>query len=191
MSAITFAASLTSIGVRSSPPVTANMMFFAQSRFVSRRGFSIALLAASTALVSPSAYPIPKSAVPDQDIVTLMSAKSMLIIPGLTIRSVIPCTQSINILSIILNACLKVVFLSTTLKILSFGTMIKVSTDCFIFINPSVAFASLFLPSKLKGLVITHTVKIPISLAICAITGAAPVPVPPPIHAVMKTISVS
>ena len=34
------------------------------------------------------------------------------------------------------------------------------------------------------------TVKIPKSLATCAITGAAPVPVPPPIPAVTNTILV-
>ena len=46
------------------------------------------------------------------------------------------------------------------------------------------------LPSKAKGLVTTPTTKMPISLAICATTGAAPVPVPPPIPAVTNNISV-
>ena len=45
------------------------------------------------------------------------------------------------------------------------------------------------MPSSLKGLVTTATVKAPNSFAIDAIIGAAPVPVPPPIPAVMKTIS--
>ena len=44
-------------------------------------------------------------------------------------------------------------------------------------------------PSKPNGVVTTPTVKIPISLAIEAITGAAPVPVPPPMPAVINTIS--
>ena len=43
--------------------------------------------------------------------------------------------------------------------------------------------------SNLKGLVTTATVKIPRSFATSATTGAAPVPVPPPIPAVMNTIS--
>ena len=43
-------------------------------------------------------------------------------------------------------------------------------------------------PSKLNGLVTTPTVKMPFSLAICATTGAAPEPVPPPIPAVINTI---
>ena len=54
---------------------------------------------------------------------------------------------------------------------------------------PCSATNCFFLPSNKKGLVTTATVNIPISLAICAITGIAPVPVPPPIPAVKKTIS--
>ena len=46
-------------------------------------------------------------------------------------------------------------------------------------------------PSKLKGLVTTPTVRMPISLAMSATMGAAPVPVPPPIPAVMNTMSAS
>jgi len=43
--------------------------------------------------------------------------------------------------------------------------------------------------SKSKGVVTTATVKAPNSLAILATTGAEPVPVPPPIPAVINTIS--
>ena len=56
---------------------------------------------------------------------------------------------------------------------------------------PSLACLVFFLPSKAKGEVTMPTVKIPISCATDAITGAAPVPVPPPIPAVMKIILVS
>ena len=45
------------------------------------------------------------------------------------------------------------------------------------------------LPSKPNGRVTTPTVKAPRPFAIRAITGAAPVPEPPPIPAVMKTMS--
>ena len=45
------------------------------------------------------------------------------------------------------------------------------------------------LPSNAKGRVTTATVSAPISLASEAMTGAAPVPVPPPRPAVTKTIS--
>src|SRR5690606_42010471 len=47
----------------------------------------------------------------------------------------------------------------------------------------------IFLPSKGNGLVTTATVKIPNSRAISATTGAAPVPVPPPIPAAINIIS--
>ena len=60
------------------------------------------------------------------------------------------------------------------------------------FLNSVIPAKPLFIrfgPSKLKGRVTIPTVKTPISLAICATLGAAPVPVPPPIPAVMKTIS--
>ena len=46
-----------------------------------------------------------------------------------------------------------------------------------------------FLPSKGKGLVTTATVRIPSSRAISATTGAAPVPVPPPMPAAIKIMS--
>jgi hypothetical protein len=43
-------------------------------------------------------------------------------------------------------------------------------------------------PSYSKGLVTTPTVRMPMSLAMRAITGAAPVPVPPPMPAVMNSM---
>jgi hypothetical protein len=94
-------------------------------------------------------------------------------------------------LSIISNACLNVVFLSAILKILSLGITINVSTFSFILANPSIAFSSLFFHSKPKGLVTIQIVKIHILFAIHAITGAAHVPVPHHIHAVINTISAS
>jgi hypothetical protein len=77
------------------------------------------------------------------------------------------------------------------LKILSLGITINVSTFSFILSNPSVAFSSLFFHSKLNGFVTIQIVKIPILFATHAITGAAPVPVPHHIHAVINTISAS
>src|SRR4051812_219020 len=44
------------------------------------------------------------------------------------------------------------------------------------------------MPSKWNGLVTTPTVRMPISRAVRAITGAAPVPVPPPMPAVTNTM---
>ena len=44
-------------------------------------------------------------------------------------------------------------------------------------------------PSKANGLATMPTVNAPSSLAILAMAGAQPVPVPPPIPAVIKTMS--
>jgi hypothetical protein len=54
ISSITLAASCTSVGVRSVHHDTANIILFALSILVSNNGFSIAFLAASTALFSPA-----------------------------------------------------------------------------------------------------------------------------------------
>jgi hypothetical protein len=82
-----FAASCTSAGVKSSHPDTAKMTFFALSKFVSNNGFSIAFLAASTALFSPAPYQIHNNAFPEFCITAFTSAKSMFISPGFTIKS--------------------------------------------------------------------------------------------------------
>ena len=50
---------------------------------------------------------------------------------------------------------------------------------------------TLFLPSKVNGRVTIAITKAPASRAIRATTGAAPVPVPPPIPAATKTILAS
>ncbi len=62
------------------------------------------------------------------------------------------------------------------------------STASFSSFNPSTELAILFLPSKENGRVTIATVKAPSSRAIRATTGAAPVPVPPPIPAAMNTM---
>ena len=53
-----------------------------------------------------------------------------------------------------------------------------------------MALESTSLPSLRKGRVTTPTVSMPLSLDILAITGVAPVPVPPPMPAVMKSMRV-
>ena len=53
----------------------------------------------------------------------------------------------------------------------------------------SCAPASRRRPSKVKGRVTTPTVRLPASLEMRATTGAEPLPVPPPMPAVMKTRS--
>ena len=55
--------------------------------------------------------------------------------------------------------------------------------------RPASACSARFLPSNLNGLVTTAIVSAPSSLARLAITGAAPVPVPPPRPVVTKIMS--
>ena len=66
----------------------------------------------------------------------------------------------------------------------------RVSTFCLKSSKPFSAYSFLNPPSVQKGTVTTPTVNISFSLAIRAITGAAPVPVPPPIPAVINSILV-
>ncbi len=82
-----------------------------------------------------------------------------------------------------------VVLLSTISRSLSFGITINVSTLSLILSIPFSAFTIRAFASKRKGFVTTPTVRIPISFASLATIGAAPVPVPPPIPQVTKTIS--
>src|SRR3712207_1137711 len=67
--------------------------------------------------------------------------------------------------------------------------MIRESTFSLRRLMPSSAYVERLRPSKAKGRVTTPTVSAPESLAILATTGAAPVPVPPPLPAVTKTMS--
>ena len=71
----------------------------------------------------------------------------------------------------------------------SLGMTIMVSTESSSSCMPRSACIMRRLPSKAKGRVTTATVSAPISLASEAMTGAAPVPVPPPRPAVTKTMS--
>ena len=70
----------------------------------------------------------------------------------------------------------------------SLSTTIKESTLASSSARPSSALRMRGPPSNSKGLVTTPTVRMPISLATRAMMGAAPVPVPPPMPAVMKSI---
>src|SRR6185295_7385575 len=71
----------------------------------------------------------------------------------------------------------------------SLGIVMIVSTHSRSASSPRSACSSRFLPSNLNGLVTTATVSAPSSLARLAMTGAAPVPVPPPRPVVTKIIS--
>ena len=114
---ILLAASSTSNKVMSLPPVILiNSPLAPLREYSSISGLATAASAASTALFSPSASPIPIIALPMPLITVSISAKSKLIRPGLTIKSVIPFTPCIKTLSAILKASGKVVFSFATLK---------------------------------------------------------------------------
>ena len=72
---------------------------------------------------------------------------------------------------------------------LSLGIITIVSTLLLSSAIPLTAFSSRRLPSNANGFVTTATVTQPHSLAIFATTGAAPVPVPPPMPAAMNSKS--
>ena len=156
---------------------------------VSSNGLWIACFAASSALFSPDALPIPMCAIPVLSIIVFTSAKSKFTSPGIAIKSDIPCTPCLNTSSAILKASTIDVFLSITCNNLSFGITTKVSTLPFKLSIPLSAWVNLFFPSNVNGFVTTPIVNIPISFAHEATIGAAPVPVPPPIPAVTNTMS--
>ena len=71
----------------------------------------------------------------------------------------------------------------------SFGITINASTYCRNSLMPCSAIFALFFASKLNGLVTIPTTSAPSSRPILATTGAPPVPVPPPMPAVTKIMS--
>ncbi len=155
----------------------------------SRSGLEIAFWAASIARFSPLAIPHPISASPLWLITALTSAKSTLINPSTVIISAIPLVASYRTSFGLSNAAKALVDSSRILNNLSFGITIKLST-CFLkSCIPCSAFIILSFPSHRNGLVTIPTTNAPILLAIEATIGAPPVPVPPPIPAVTKTIS--
>ena len=171
------------------PPITLTSTPPAPLMLVSSNGLEIAFLAASSALFSPVALLTPKCATPESVIIVLISAKSKLTRPTFVTRSAILWTPSLKTSSDILKASSTWLFLSILSNNLSFEVTIIESTQAF---NSSIPFSACcirLLPSNENGLDTTAIVNIPISFATSATIGAAPVPVPPPIPAVMNTIS--
>jgi hypothetical protein len=186
---IIFAASSTSNIDKSDHQVMFIKTHFAQFIESSRRGESIAHFAASEALFSQEPYQIHINADHAFCITDLTSAKSTFIKPFHVITSE---TQEIHCLSTsstTIKASVSGVCLSIIDKILSFGTVISVSTFSFNSSYQETACFHLLCHSKEKGFVTTQIVKIHISFAISAITGAAQVHVHPQSPQVIKTIS--
>ena len=172
----------------SSPPITFIKAPFAPETSASSRGLLIAFSTASTARFSVSLSPTPIKATPPCFITARISAKSRLTKPVLVTSSAIPLTAFVNISSATLKAVCNGSSGASSSNF-SFGMTIKVSTICSIFSRPITAFSYLLWPSIEKGSVTMPTVKAPTFFAISAITGAEPVPVPPPRPQVIKTIS--
>ena len=113
----------------SSPPVIETITPLAPFMLTpSSSGLAIALDAASMARLSPEASPVPIIALPISCITERTSAKSRLMRPGMTIRSVMPRTPCCSTSSAIWNASLKVVFALATRKRFWLGMTISVST---------------------------------------------------------------
>ncbi len=100
-----------------------------------------------------------------------------------------PCTPCRRTSSAILNALSTDVFSFDTVSRRSFGITMSVSTFSLSRWMPCSACTDRRRPSNANGRVTTPMVSAPMPFAISAITGAAPVPVPPPLPAVMKTMS--
>ena len=173
---------------RSVPPMTFISAPCAFLISTSNSGLFRALSTASIALSDESDSPIPISDTPPFAITALMSAKSRLTNPDDVTSSVIPLTAFVKISSATLNA-VGSGRSGARSSSLSFGITINVSTMPSIRSSPSVAFSIRFAPSTLNGNVTTPITKAPCFFAISAMTGAAPVPVPPPSPQVTNTKS--
>mmetsp|Transcript_17291 Transcript_17291/g.54014 ORF Transcript_17291/g.54014 Transcript_17291/m.54014 type:complete len:467 (+) Transcript_17291:333-1733(+) len=189
VSCILQAAWLTSWMERSSPPTMLKTTAVACLMGESRRGQEVAAMAASTARSLPRPMPMPMRAVPALAMTARTSAKSTLIIPGLTMMSEMPTTPWRRMSSATRKALATGVPSGTISRRRSLETTMSVSTASWRFRIDSTAWVMRLRPSKEKGLVTTPTVRAPISRATCATTGAAPLPVPPPMPAVTKTMS--
>ena len=171
------------------PPVIESRIDFAPSSVVSSSGEETACSAASVARFSPAPMPMPSRAGPASDMIVRTSAKSRLIRPGSVIRSEMPWTPWRSTSSATRKASIIDVPLSSTDSRRLLGTTMSVSTSSASASMPSSAARARREPSKPNGLETTPTVSAPSSRAMRATTGAAPVPVPPPSPAVMKTMS--
>mmetsp|Transcript_22537 Transcript_22537/g.31367 ORF Transcript_22537/g.31367 Transcript_22537/m.31367 type:complete len:276 (+) Transcript_22537:607-1434(+) len=183
------AAWLTSKRVRSEPPVMFHTIPVARSIPTSSSGDEMAEIAASLARDFPLAIPIPMRLEPASAITARTSAKSTFTSPGTVMMSHIPRTPWRRISSAMLKASFTGVFFPTASSSRSLGMIINVSTFSRSCTIASIACVTLRRPSNEKGVVTMPTVRMPMLLAMPAITGAAPDPVPPPIPAVTNTMS--
>ena len=156
----------------------------------SSNGQATACSAAMRARSGPLAAAVPIMALPVSLITVRTSAKSTLTKASTLMISAMPPTEFFNTSLANANASSWLASSPNTSKSFSFKTTIKESTLASNSAKPDSALFMRRVPSNSKGLVTTPTVRIPISRATRATTGAAPVPVPPPIPAVTNNILV-
>src|SRR5688572_3863730 len=161
----------------------------APARFTpSSSGQAIACSAAMRARSMPLEAAEPIIAMPCSDMTVRTSWKSTLTRPGLLMISAMPATALFSTSSAALNASSWV----TSSPITSSSRSLRMTiSESVCGASSSMPCSAVFMrlePSKVKGLVTTATVRMPIEREISAITGAAPVPVPPPMPAVMNTM---
>ena len=127
-------------------------------------------------------------ALPGSPITVRTSSKSTLTWPGTLMISAMPPTAFFSTSLAWAKASSWVMSSPSTSSSFSLSTTISESTLASSSARPLSALVMRRPPSQSKGLVTTPTVRMPISLATRAITGAAPVPVPPPMPAVMNSM---
>ena len=165
-----------------------SMPFAVERSMSSSKGLEIAISAAFSARPSPSASPVPIMALPMPVISVRTSAKSRFQVPEPVIRSLIALTPLYKTSSAIFMASENRAFSFAMRNRCWFGITIIVSTLRSSSSIPASAILRRLRPSKSNGRVTTPTVKMPLAFSSLAISGAAPVPVPPPMPAVMKTM---
>jgi hypothetical protein len=154
----------------------------------SSSGQATACSAAMRARSGPLATAVPIMALPGSPITVRTSSKSTFTWPGTLMISAMPPTAFFSTSLAWAKASSWVMSSPSTSSSFSFSTTISESTLASSSDRPASALSMRRPPSQSKGLVTTPTVRMPISLATRAITGAAPVPVPPPMPAVMNSM---
>ncbi|MNU85690.1 hypothetical protein D3C71_754360 [compost metagenome] len=127
-------------------------------------------------------------ALPGSPITVRTSSKSTFTPPYSLMISEMPPTAFFSTSLACAKASSWVMSSPSTSSSFSLSTTISESTLASSSARPASALVMRRPPSQSKGLVTTPTVRMPISLATRAITGAAPVPVPPPMPAVMNSM---
>src|SRR5207245_62164 len=174
----------------SSPPVMLMRTPVAPAiEMLSSSGLEIACCTASMARFSARPVPVPIIAAPPFCITVRTSAKSTFTMPVTEMSDEMPCVACSSTSSAFLRASWNGMPFPTTASRRSFGTTTIVSTCLRISAMPMSAWRIRFRPSNRNGFVTMPIVRAPRSRDAWAMMGEAPVPVPPPMPQVTKTMS--